>query len=116
MDNNKIKRIVEQICVGYTRESLEYRCGFYYELTNRKVSRAKRCDLEQIAFIIMSLSIYHGEKYRVYTASKVIYDAAPSHKVIDYIFRKTIYAWYDEPEYPITRDLTQDRVYVERVN
>ena len=110
-----IKKIVEHICCDYTHGTLIDLCGFYYSGMKKDPVKAKRHDLEQLAFIILSLNIDPAGIYEIYTDDTVVFDCALAPKAIDYIFKKTLYFWADEPEYPVTKDSFQRRVYVHKI-
>ena len=110
-----IKKLVEHICCDYTHGTLVDLCDFYYIGMKKDPAKAKRYDLEQLAFIILSFNIDPAGIYEIYTDEKVILDCALAYKAIDYIFKKTLYFWADEPEYPVTRDNLQRRVYVRKI-
>ena len=113
--NDRIKKIVETIAVSYTRGTLEDVCRFYYDAYNRRVEKAKRGELEQIAFIRMALNIDPAGIYEVSADDTTVLELAYAPKVIYFILHKTIFNWYEEPEYPITRDARQSPVTVKQV-
>lgn len=110
-----IKKIVEAICCDFNRNTLEDICEFYYRAYNRSVKKAKRGELEQIVYIIMVLNIDPAGIYEIQTANRVIHKSITAAKLIRYILRSTIFNWYEESEYPITRDQWQTRVTVKRI-
>ncbi|MBQ6430813.1 MAG: hypothetical protein IJJ99_02925 [Oscillospiraceae bacterium] len=111
-----IKKIVENICCDYTHATLIDLCRFYFTGMKKKdPQKAKRYDLDQIAFIILSLNIDPAGIYAVYTDDRIILECAFAHQTVDYVFKNTLYCWADEPEYPVTKDSLQQRVYVRRI-
>ena len=110
-----VKTIVEHICCDYTHGTLIDLCRFYYRYFNKNEMKAKRHDLEQLAFIILSLNIDPAGIYEIYTDDKVISDCVLAPKAVDYVFKKTLYSWAEEPEYPVTKDQFQHRVYVRKI-
>ena len=77
----QIKKIVEHLCCDYTHGTLMELCRFYYEGKKKDLARARRTDLEDIAFIILALGLRSTGKY-------------------NFIRRKTIFRWCEEPVYP----------------
>lgn len=110
-----IKEIVEKICCDFNRNTLENITEFYYHAYNRSVKKAKREEMEQIAYIIMVLNIDPAGIYEIQTMNKVIHKTITAAKTIRYILRSTIFNWYEESEYPITKDQWQSRVIVKRI-
>ena len=110
-----IKEIVEHICCDYTQGTLIDLCEFYYKGMKKEPAKSKRYDLEQIAFIILSLNIDPAGIYEIYSDEKVILDCVVAPKAVDFILKKTLYFWADEPEYPVLKDALQQRVYVRKI-
>ncbi len=106
-----VKKIVEHICCDYTRGGLEDLCRPYF----KDVQTAKRSDLEQVAFIIYAQNIDPAHIYRISTETKIIKEFCSAQQAVNYIKRNTIYNWIDEPEYPIERAETQERVKITKV-
>lgn len=113
--NSRIKGIVRNIAVDFTRDSLEDMCRFYYNAYNRNVEKANRGELEQVAFISMALNIDPAGIYEIDVDGEVYEELVYAPKVVRYILRRTIFNWYEEPEFPITRDSRQAKVTVKQV-
>jgi len=108
MDVNKI---VEHICCDYSRGGLEHICEPYF----KNVRKAKRPDLEQVAFIVIAQNLDPAHIYRISTETKVIKEFCSAQQVVQYIKRQTIYNWYDEPEYPVERNTASQRIKISKV-
>lgn len=106
-----INKIVEHICCDYSRGGLEDICRPYF----KDVRKAKRGDLEQVAFIVIAQQIDPAHIYRISTETKVIKEFCSAQQVVNYIRKQTIYNWADGPEYPIERSATQQRVKISKI-
>lgn len=109
-----IKKIVEHICCDYTYETLIDICRFYF-LGMKKNPNKARYELEQLAFIILSLDIDPSGIYEIYTDEGTVSECTSAVKTVDYVFKKTLYPWADEPEFPVTKDSYQRRVYIRKI-
>lgn len=96
----QIKKIVEHLCCDYTHGTLMDLCRFYYEGKKKDLARARRTDLEDIAFIILALGLRSTGKYNVIAEDTVVKESLSAVQVIDFIRRKTIFRWCEEPVYP----------------
>ena len=94
-----IKKIVEWICVGCTRptlNSIAERCGY------KNVHKIHRGKLEQIAYIDRVL-LDIEDHYRIWdkVSGDVLVNRCTRKYAIDYILRECLFNWYDEMESPI---------------
>lgn len=107
----KAKRYVNAICVGYTRGTLEWvaeECGYK---NTHKINRSK---LEKIAYI-NGVFLGDGEHYCIIdnTTEKPVVKRCCRKYVIDYVMRECWCEWYKECIKPIIKNTTHTIKIVE---
>ena len=115
-----IKRIVEKMCCDFTYGSL-LECVKPYIKGIRRFEKnsPKRSDLEDAYYAVVVLNLMQSGIYEIHLTDGIeercdgkIYTVQ---QVLEYIHKKTIFTWYDEMEFPITRDMFQYKVIIKLI-
>ena len=111
-----IKLLVEHICCDLDRGFLE---DFAKPFTKKDVRKINRTDLENIYYAVKVLQLRSNCHYQVILkddiSETIVAKNYNANEVLQYILRKTLFWWADEPEYPLTREVNKRRVIVREI-
>lgn len=115
-----IKKIVEHICCDYTYGALLDRAKPYVKGLKRfDKPNPKRSDLEDVVYAITVLQLDPAGIYEIRVFDGIdtkcdgkLYRVS---QILDYLKSRTIFNWYDEAEYPITKDQYHNKVIIKQV-
>lgn len=104
-EKERIHKIVEAICIGEVRGTLEDAARAYYEALGRSVEKVPRGELEQYVFVRRALMIDPAGIYKIFIGDDLYkgHTYYSAFEVTRYIMKRTNFEMFEEPEHPIDK-------------
>ena len=111
----KGKDAATYICLEATRGSLEDMCRFYFGDFGKSVEKAKRGELEEVAYIILTQNIDPAGIYEILAGSRLLKGPLYASQTIKWIRKNTICSWADELDFPELKNAIHEKVWLRQV-